>query len=56
MKTVCFVHPALLMFVVAKASKTPTVNGPISNVLQGQSQDVCKCLLVKCYIKSNVYL
>ena len=41
MKTVCFVNPGLLlMFVVAKASKTPTVKEPLSNVLQGHSQDV----------------
>ena len=34
MRTVCFVNPRLPMFVVAKASETPTVEGPLNTVLQ----------------------
>ena len=34
-KTVCFVNPRLPMFVAAKASETPTVEGFLNTVLQG---------------------
>ena len=34
MKTVCFVNPRLLMFVVMKVSETPTVEGLLNSVLR----------------------
>ena len=37
MKTVCFVNPGLPMIVVAKASKTPTVEGSSKYCFVGET-------------------